>query len=175
MKFNEEQSRLIRDLIDVLADYVTADVHTTDKRLSILSSCFYPTENPKYTEPLHYYRQREWRLLAAFLTVNGQPVAQKATPAQVEQLLEIDGDFFSKRLQFYESSNRVNALEEDSIANRCFFFSRLGTINVVGKAKAIVIPDETASNSQLWDRYSALGVRVIKQSETAALAKAGAL
>jgi hypothetical protein len=51
VKFNTEQSRVIRDLIDVLSDYVTADLGTTESRLAILSSCFYPTENPKYTVP----------------------------------------------------------------------------------------------------------------------------
>lgn len=174
VQLNPDQSRLIRDLIDILGDYVTADVQTTQLRLSVLSSCFYPTENPKYTEPLHYYRQREWRLIAAFLTVNGQTVAEKVTTNQVEQLLEIDPDFFSKKLVFYERSSQVNALEEDSIANRCYFFKELGIINVLAKAKALIIPDESAINSKLWDRYVAIGVRVIKQSEVPALEKADA-
>jgi hypothetical protein len=175
VKYNPEQSRVIRDLIDVLGDYVTADVQTTRLRLAVASSCFYPTENPKYTEPLHYYRQREWRLIAAFLTLNGQPVAERATPEQVKQLLEIDPDFYSKKLQFYETSNQVNALEEDSIGNRCYFFKQLGTIDVVGRAKAVIIPDESSGNSKLWDRYSGLGLRVIKQSQVPAIAQAGSL
>jgi abortive phage resistance protein AbiGi (putative antitoxin) len=173
VRFDAAQSGTIRDFINVLADAVTADAITTKSKLSILSSCFYPTENPKYTEPLHYYRQREWRLVAAFLTVNGQPASQPATATQKKQLLEIDADFFSKKLKFYDDSVGVNALQEDLIGNRCHFFSKLGTINVVRRAQAIVIPDRAATNAQVWDAYRAAGLRVIQESEIPALAKRG--
>jgi hypothetical protein len=102
--------------------------------------------------------------------VNGQPATHPTTAAQVEQLLKIDHEFFSKMLKFYERSARVNALEDDSIGNRCHFFSHLGTIGVLGQAQAIVIPDEAATNSRLWNSYRALGVRVVKQSEAATIA-----
>jgi|GEM_PF-3491168 len=165
VKFNPEQSDAIRFFIDVLFDSAAADAGVTDLRLSAAASCFYPTENPKYTEPLHYYRQREWRLVGGLFTFHGQPTSQAATPAQVAQLLRIDEDFFSKRLRFRDPAVSIGADVEDSIANRSHFFKQLGELDVIKLARAVVFPDGLDLDSTLAAAYRARGIRVVTQAE----------
>jgi len=165
VKFNPEQSDAIRRFINVLFDSAAADAGVTDFRLHTAASCFYPTENPKYTERLHYYRQREWRLVGGLFTFHGQPTSQVATPAQVAQLLGIDEDFFSKKLKFYDPAVGIGVEVEDSVANRCHFFKQLGELDVIKLARALVFPDELDANSTLGDAYRARGIRVVTQAE----------
>ena len=165
VKFNEDQSDTVRLFIDTLFDSAASDPGMTESRVQTAASCFYPTENPKYTEPLHYYNQREWRLLSGPYTIHGRPVSQPATPVQAEQLLQIDQEFFSKKLKFYDPSQGIGAMVEDSIANRCHFLKQVGDLDVIALARAIVLPDKLDFNPALRDAYRARGIEVARQSE----------
>jgi hypothetical protein len=142
----------------------------TDARLRTMASCFYPTENPKYTDPLHYYRQREWRVVAGPPFIyNGEPCSRVATSQQAQMLLEIDRDFFSKRLSFFDAAAKLGEKVSDTIANRCHFMQCVGDLDVVALARCLVIPDDAAETSQLEQLYRERGVDMIRQSDVGKL------
>ena len=165
INFSPEQADVIRSFLNVLADSAGTDFDATDARLRTMASCFYPTENPQYTEALHYYRQREWRIVAGVFTFNGQPFSHEATPQQVETLLAIDHDFFSKKLTFFDAGKKVGQKISDSIGNRCHFLQRVGDLDAVAIARCLIIPDDFSDSFDLQKRFTARGVDVIRQGD----------
>ncbi len=163
--FNSENADVIRSFIDVLADGAACDLDATVTKLGCFISCFYPTENPQYTEPLHYYRQREWRIVGGAFTFEGQPYSIPATPEQVEELLGIDGTFFSKELSFAELKLGVGGTVTDTIARRSHFLAKIGALDVVGLASYLVTPDDSVIGGELREAFMARGVQVVKESE----------
>ena len=74
--------------------------------LSIVQSLFYPTDNDHLDEPiLAYYRQREWRITADY-SVNGQPRGVSLPPSEQELLLQADGRFWKREIQFEDQKFR---------------------------------------------------------------------
>ena len=73
--------------------------------ISIVQSLFYPTDDEHVDEPLAYYRQREWRITANY-SVNGQPRGLSLPPYEREQLLNADGRFWKRELQFEDQKFR---------------------------------------------------------------------
>jgi len=67
--------------------------------LRALSGYFYPTDHPKYTDLLGYYRQREWKLLANIIH-RGVPVTVPVNEQDIEALIRIDGEFFEREVDF---------------------------------------------------------------------------
>jgi hypothetical protein len=134
-------------------------------RLRAVSSCFYPTENEKYTEPLHYYRQREWRIVGGSFTFGGQEPMTIATAEQVSTLLAIDSDFFSKQLSFSNPTAGVGASEVDSLARRGHFFRTLGDLDVIGSARFFVHPDGCLLPEALRQAFATRNVQIISQGK----------
>lgn len=74
--------------------------------LSIVQSLFYPTDNDHLDEPiLAYYKQREWRITADY-SVNGQPRGVSLPPSEKELLLQADGSFWKREIQFEDQTFR---------------------------------------------------------------------
>ena len=67
--------------------------------ISIVQSLFYPTDDEHVDQPLAYYRQREWRITTNY-SVNGQPRGLPLPPCERQQLLNVDGRFWKRELQF---------------------------------------------------------------------------
>ena len=164
INFNCQDSDAIRSFINILFDCAGTDAEATDLKLRTLASCFYPTENLRYTKPLDYYRQREWRILGSSLLFNDQPIFHSATPKQVEQLLAIDRNYFSKQITFFDPSEGIGVEIKDSIANRSHFFRQIGSLDVIGLAQYLVLPDNVDVESTLISEYEVRGVEVVKQS-----------
>ena len=74
--------------------------------LSIVQSLFYPTDNEHLDQPiLAYYRQREWRITADY-SVNGQPRGASLSLNEQERLLQADGHFWKREIQFEDQKFR---------------------------------------------------------------------
>ena len=74
--------------------------------LSIVQSLFYPTDNEHLDEPiLAYYRQREWRITADY-SVNGQPRGASLPLNEQERLLQANGHFWKREIQFEDQKFR---------------------------------------------------------------------
>jgi hypothetical protein len=164
--FDSVGSDYIRMFIAVLFDSAKCDVGITEKRLQSLCSCFYPTENPRYNEPLSYYRQREWRIVHAQLEQSdGTPVYNKTTQDQATGLLAIDEQFFAKQLSFFDPDKGIGATVKDALANRCYYFKQLQDLNVISQATAIVVPDEVDIEETIVSRFKSMGIRVLLMSQ----------
>ena len=163
--FGQENVEAIRFFLDVMADGAACDLDATQANLGTIVSCFYPTENPEYTEPLHYYRQREWRIIGGTFTFEGQPWVIPANRDQVNELMNIDGPFFGKELEFSEPKHGIGAKVNDTIANRSHFLKNIGTLDAVGLAAYLVVADDAVIDNELIDAFLDRTVQVVKESE----------
>jgi hypothetical protein len=66
--------------------------------LDIYLNLFYPTDNPYRTDELGYYRQREWRLMAANLNIRGHSMTRNLSDVEIARLQEIDHGFWTREL-----------------------------------------------------------------------------
>lgn len=71
-----------------------------------LAGLLYPTERIGRSEPLAYYRQREWRILGN-VAKKGQKALDKPTSLEIEALLALNARFFGKTLPFRSGPKRV--------------------------------------------------------------------
>lgn len=173
VNFTVDEARIIRTFIEVLMDSAATDFAVTDSRLAAAASCFYPTENPKYTESLHYYRQREWRIIQGLFEFNGKPVSHVASFEQARALLEIDANFFSKKLSFFGGKEGVGAKLTASIAERCYFLKQVGDLDAVGIARCLVVPDDAENIEDLKAGFGGRGVEVLSTSQIGRIKQEG--
>jgi hypothetical protein len=164
VEWSSEECDILRKFIEVLGDSAKANLEGTRVKLDAVASCFYPTENLNFTPALHYYRQREWRLVDTYLIIDGLSILENPTPDQVVQLLDIDREFFEKKLRFHDSSQGAGLFVEDTIANRSKFFNRLGNIDVVGLAKYFIFPDDIQLDGEQAEEFAKRGITTISQS-----------
>jgi hypothetical protein len=164
VRFNEEQTTILRSFFDELEKMCSSPFRLTQQKLLAATACFYPTEHPAYTGKLHYYRQREWRIVEIGLMQGEEPLAPRATSAQQEVLHEIDNDFFSKTVKV-PTGRRINEWEFATIAERCRFLSRVGDLDVIGLARYLVVGGANAEHFSLREAFRARGVEVVTIDE----------
>jgi hypothetical protein len=105
-----------------------------------LQNLLAPTENLDHTEPLFYYRQREWRIIENF-AVNGHWPIRKPSGQEREALLAANG-FFHKELK-YEPAG-IN-----QVIDGCRFFSELEGIPIVQRVRRILVPPEAVPQASI--------------------------
>jgi hypothetical protein len=129
--FDERETAAIRDYVALVQGAPSQRLTELVGALRALSSLFYPTEHPQYTGLLGYYRQREWRLFSGPILA-GRPTTTVTTPAQRDELLEIDASFFSRTLPFPTG--------EDTLAAKSHYLSAIGGRHPLSVARRIVVP-----------------------------------
>jgi hypothetical protein len=78
--------------------------------LSIFLNMFSPTDNLHSGEALGYYRQREWRLMAGDVHVNGRPLGRHLSDDEKGKLAAVDSLFWTRRLPI-EGKGDVSRLD----------------------------------------------------------------
>jgi hypothetical protein len=164
VRFNEEQTTILRSFFDEFEKMSSSPFRLTQQKLLAATACFYPTEHPTYTGKLHYYRQREWRIVEVGLMQGDQPLAPRATSRQQKVLHEIDADFFSKTVKV-PTGRRINEWESATIAERCRFLSRVGDLDVVGLARYLIVSEAESKRFPLREAFHTRGVEVITIGE----------
>lgn len=66
--------------------------------LGIFLNMFYPTDNLYQGELLGYYRQREWRLIASDVKINGRPMGRELSVAEKNDLTAINPTFWNRAI-----------------------------------------------------------------------------
>jgi len=116
-----------------------------------MSSLFYPTENFKYTAPLGYYRQREWRIISG-LFFKGQLTTTVATPTQADELLEFDHEFFSRELDFADG--------RFTLAAKSHYFRTMAGEHILTKATTLFTPATSCEEATKILRHYSLNLAV---------------
>jgi hypothetical protein len=98
-----------------------------------LRNLFLPTEDPKYTQELGYYRQCEWRIIENF-ALNGQWPFRNPSEDEKSQLVTKE-PFFEKLLNHPELPNV-------QIVDQCKYYSELGGKPVMSHVRRIIVPPE---------------------------------
>jgi hypothetical protein len=94
----EVDGRSLRELLDIIT--AGARVEDFSAALQAMSSLFYPTDEFRGSvemvrSPLHYYRQREWRILSG-VVVNGSRVDEPLTAKEAELVLSSNPNYFGE-------------------------------------------------------------------------------
>lgn len=59
---------------------------------------FYPTDNMHQSDQLGYYRQREWRLIATNINLQGRPIGRVLSSFEAAELETVDVEFWGRKL-----------------------------------------------------------------------------
>ncbi len=96
--------------------------------LQALLNLYYPTDRRDKTKPLHFFRQREWRIIPNFAFRNKWPYPG-LTPAEKRLLMRVNSRFFRVRVG---RRRRIS---------RCMRFPKFGGTKVLEGARRLIVPD----------------------------------
>jgi len=106
--------------------------------LLALSSFFYPLDSWRYTHPVGYYYQREWKL-TNWAKIGGKKLAEKLNDNEIQELLSVDQPFFSKS---YLAGNSITRAHGSEIIRQTHGEHPLAW------AKAVIVPDNYVADAQ---------------------------
>lgn len=101
-----------------------------------LANMIYPLDNNRYTQENGYYQQREWKL-PANLTANGVDITEIASLEQQRELLSINKNFFSKKINYLNQK-----------LPRCrisFFLKSIEQKHILEHVNKIIVPRDNIS------------------------------
>lgn len=126
----------VRDLKKYIEhlEFESQPVEQLVSAIRAISNLFYAGEDPNRPDKGRYYKQREWRILSDII-LNGNQTTTQASKEDVEFLLDLDNDFFSKSAVYPPG-------ESYSRAEQCCFFKRIGNKHVLEFADRIIVPKE---------------------------------
>src|SRR5207249_1603232 len=129
----DEEKKLAKALLDKIhpSKIPIQILHFT---LRALLNLYYPTDDPKRTGPLHYYQQREWKIVPN-LSFRGQWHYPPPNPEESEKLRQVNPDFFGAMIH---GKPRVD---------HCCFFTVDGK-NVVDLVRRIIVPDAVVDDAK---------------------------
>jgi hypothetical protein len=99
--------------------------------LKTVGGFFYPTEDLRYTDLHGYYQQREWRILAN-MARDGVELTRPLHAGEMESLLELDREFFSRPLLFRTGTFRR--------IDQCKLFEHLDGKSIIQYARRVIVP-----------------------------------
>ncbi len=114
--------------------------------LQILLNLYYPTDR-KVTAPLHFFRQREWRIIPNF-SHDGTWHYPKIEPPERDELLKLNPYFFKAQVG---GKPRIDS---------CLLFSRIGHHHIVKEARRIIVPDRYVAETKRMVSEAKLSLRV---------------
>lgn len=95
--------------------------------MQALLNLYYPTDDARWTKPLGYYKQREWKITPNFVHKRVWHY-RGLTRVEKNELLKVNPRAFGKRL-----------LGKRFVA-RCHFFADVGGHNIVASVRQIIVP-----------------------------------
>lgn len=123
------------------------------------SGFFCPTEDLSYTDPLGYYRQREWRIVANMSKL-GEEQTRAVSEEEVETLLQIDAEFYHRELEFPSGTHRL--------VDQCQYFEALEGKKFIQYARRVIVPREAideATNILAGDDMPSVASRMTKAKD----------
>jgi hypothetical protein len=96
--------------------------------IQALLNLYYPTDRKHRTKPLHFFRQREWRIIPNF-THRNKWHYPGLTSSEKQTLMRINPQFFQVRVG---RKKRIS---------RCMHFTAVGRSKVLEGAKRLIVPD----------------------------------
>lgn len=130
----------LSDLIANIEAGCVAETSQLTATLQAVSGLLYPVENLSYTDQLGYYRQREWRITSNIVH-RGARLSVPTKPGQVEELLEINHDFFSREHD-YPSGLRANR------ATQSQYIPEINQEPTLASAKRIIVPSNAKKSAE---------------------------
>lgn len=118
------------DLIQFL-EYQSQPVSSLTASARALAGYFYPIENLDFTEPLGYYRQREWRVLANMLQL-GEPVTHQVPEEVQKKLIAVSSDFWGKEIDF--PTGKFQRVDQSQL------FSHFASEPVISSVRRVIAP-----------------------------------
>jgi len=130
----EEEKKLAKALLAKIhpSKITVQELHFA---LRALLNLYYPTDDANRTAPLHYYQQREWKIVPNFAS-EGKWHHPEPSPEEALKLLQINPDFFGAIMQ---GGRRVD---------HCLYFRDVNGKAVLSSARRIIIPDTMVDDAK---------------------------
>jgi hypothetical protein len=107
------------------------------KAVITVENLFYPADDLRNLDSpdlLHYYRQREWRIVSNFVS-RGEETTRSLSREERETLMEIDASWFSEELEWPAGKRWPRERE-------CVFYPSLGGRRVLDYARNLIVPQD---------------------------------
>lgn len=117
----------------------------------------YPTDDERYNKPLHYYWQKEWKIIPNF-AINDQWDFKPLTAAQKIDLLKSNPEFFGATMHPF-LHRRIDY---------CRCLRNLGGEDVVAKVRRIIVPDAALQSARRLVKAAGYSIKVTPLSSLAA-------
>lgn len=116
--------------------------------LQTLLNLYYPTDDPKWTGPLGYYEQREWRITPnlVYETTWHYPGPSRK---QIKELYSLNRQFFGKKIR------------GKTRAQRSYYLTNIAGRNIIASARRIIVPDSAVEKAKAIMRESGHKIRVV--------------
>lgn len=119
--------------------------------LQALLNLYYPTDDQKWTGALHYYHQREWKIIPNFAYKNTWHY-KALTKTQRSELLKLNPKFFNAKLN---GKPRVDL---------CSCFYDVGEKNIIESIRRIIVPDDALKEARRLVATHGRKIKVIPAS-----------
>lgn len=144
-----------RTLLDAITTG-TQSYETLVSSLRGLAGIFYPIEDLDYTEPLGYYQQREWRIIANLMW-KGEPVTRELTDDEKSAAVAIDDGFFEREEDFRTGRYRI--------VDQCRALPSLAGHHALAFAERLIVPNGVGADAAEILAESALDIPVTESPD----------
>jgi hypothetical protein len=108
-----------------------------------LLNFFHPTDNTKTDAALEYYREREWRVACSFRINDADgktsiDIQRRLAPNERERLLEIDREFFSRKVQ--------TGLSEEDTLDLALVLPGLPPHRLIEMVRRVIVPSSSVAD-----------------------------
>jgi len=113
-----------------------------------LLNLYYPTDDPKWTGPLGYYEQREWKITPN-LVYRRKWHYDRLTEQECAELIALNPDFFGRKIR------------GKTRASLSFRFAKIGNANVVASARRLIVPDSLVAKCRRIVKSAGFRISVV--------------
>ena len=144
----EEQKALVNSLLPTVQSSSDVVIQELKYALQTLCNLYYPTENLDHVGLLHYYEQREWKIVPGF-AIGGAWIYPELDDDAREELLSLNPRFFEFVLA--PETRRID---------KCLTFPGVAGKNIVKAARRLLVPDSVVADAAKIVASSGLSISV---------------
>jgi hypothetical protein len=104
-----------------------------------LSQLFCPTHNSSYTDPLTYYRQREWRIISDIVS-HGTYTFRELTEEEKGRIACVNSAFFNREIDTFTGRHKR--------IDQCHLYIDPSGKHPLARATAVIVPSATVSRTE---------------------------
>jgi hypothetical protein len=150
---NKEDEKQLAAAVIQKIHHAKVPIRSLSFTLQALLNLCYPTDDAKWTGPLHYYHQHEWKIIPN-LSIDGKTWHYDyLTDDQRSDLLVINPEFFGA------------AIGDKRQVDHCLYYNEVGGKSVINAIRRIIVPDKTLKDALQIVSGRSLNIEVLAASQ----------